>query len=197
MVGQRLTRRFAALALVAGLGLTGCGSLNDPSVAARVGDETIPVSFLQEQVREGLELVGANPNDTSVVGESQRNLLRVMIDFKLAAATGERLGVRVTQADIDREKRELRQQQRQIPRGLIDEYARFLAYSDELAVKLLGRRPASVADQQEVDLRLRAEVAKTAREVGVEVNPRYGRWEGLGLAPLGGQLVRTRGEVRP
>jgi hypothetical protein len=197
VVGQRLTRRFAALALVAGLGLTGCGSLGNPGVAARVGDEAISISFLQEQVEETLDIAGQNPNDTIRVAELQYGLLRQMIHNRLIVPTGERLGVHITQADVDRVKREIREQQSSpVPSGMLDEYARFHALRRELNVKLLGRQPTSPADQYEADRKLIAEMSKTAREIGIEINPRYGEWEGIDLAPRGGQLVNARGEAR-
>lgn len=197
MVGQRHTRRLAALVLVAGLGLTGCGSLSNPGTAAQVGDETISVSFLQEQVEEALQLTGRDPNNTADLAEGNYNLLTQMIHDELIVATGERFGVHVTQADIDRVKREIRAQQATaVPKGMVDEYARFLALRRELNVKLLGRQPSSPADQVEADRRLIDELAKTAREVGVKVNPRYGVWEGIQLKPGGGQLVGPAVEGR-
>ena len=167
--------------------------------AAQVGDETISVSYLQEQLEEILNQAapggqgqpGAGaPADLSAaeLTENQRGLLQQLIYDAVIVATGDRLGVRASQAAVDKVKGEIKAQQVFIPSDMIDDFARWVALRRELGTRLLGKAPASQQDQAKADELLGQEMTKTSREIGVTVNPRYGTWNGSQLV-AGGQLV--------
>jgi SurA N-terminal domain len=206
VLAQRRTPRLVVLAavVVAGLTLTGCGSLSNPGSAAQVGGETITVSFLQRQLDEILahtaranQVPGEQVNPTTAeLAENQRGLLQQLIYDSLIAETADRLGVRASQADIDKVKDEIRTQKVFIPDDMRDDFARWVALRRELNTSLLGKTPASQADQAKADKLLGEEMRRTSREVGVKVNPRYGTWDGAQLLP-GGQLVEPSPAEQP
>ncbi len=198
MAGRRHLGRLAvttlAAGLAAGVGLTGCGSPANPGAAAQVGDDTISVSYLQKQLDEAIEQAsstgqGQQPRPGAAeLGESQRAVLQQLIYDAVIVATGDRLGVTASQASIDKVKGEMRAQQAMVPSDMVEGFARWVALRRELNARLLGRTPTSQAEQAKADELLGNELAKTAREIGVTVNPRYGRWNGSQLVP-DGQLV--------
>ncbi|MEQ7123841.1 SurA N-terminal domain-containing protein [Actinopolymorpha sp. B11F2] len=206
MLALRRTPRLTVLAAVvaAGLTLTGCGSLSNPSAAAQVGGETISVSFLQKQLEEILDhsarasdVPGGQVNpSTAELAENQRALLQQLINDSLITETADRLGVTASRADIDKVEDEIRAQQVFIPGDMREEFARWVALRRELNANLLGKTPASQADQAKADQLLGEQMRRTSREVGVTVNPRYGRWDGAQLLP-GGQLVEPSETEQP
>lgn len=206
MLAQRRTPRLAVLAAVvaAGLTLTGCGSLSNPSAAAQVGGETISVSFLQKQLDEILDhtaragdVPGGQVNPSAAeLADNQRALLQQLINNSLIMVTADRLGVRASRADIDKVNDEIREQQVFIPADMREEFARWVALRRELNADLLGKTPASQAEQAKADRLLGRELRRTSREVGVKVNPRYGTWDGAQLLP-DGQLVEPTSVQQP
>ena len=201
MVGTQRTRRLAvlAVALLAGGGLSGCTSVAHPGAAAEVGTETISVSYVQKQLQEILdESSKSRQGQTSQasqakpsvaeLAENQRGLLQQLIYNNIIVATGDRLGVTVSQTDVNKVKGEIKAQQVFIPADMLDDFARWVALRRELDTNLLGKTPSSQAQQTKADQMLGKEMAKTARRVGVTVNPRYGVWNGSQLVP-GGELV--------
>jgi hypothetical protein len=203
---QRRTPRLAAVAAVvaAGLTLTGCGSLSNPSAAAQVGDETISVSFLQKQLDEILaqtaranQVPGGQVNPSvAELAENQRGLLQQLIYDSLVTETADRLGVTASQSAVARVTKEIREQQVFIPDDMREDFARWVALRRALNTRLLGKEPASQADQAKADELLGREMRRTSREIGVKVNPRYGTWDGAQLVP-GGQLVEPAEAEQP
>jgi SurA N-terminal domain len=197
VAAQGRTRQLVpALVATLGLALTGCGAVSNPGAAAQVGDDTISVSFLQEQLDQLLESSRAGQADQPApsvpqLAENQRALLQQLIYDDVIVATGERLDVSVSQSDIDRVKAEIRSQRVFIPAGMLEEFAHWVALRRELSAHLLGRAPQGQAEQAEADRLLGDEMTETAKQVGVKVNPRYGRWDGSQLVP-GGQLVTPK-----
>jgi len=190
---RALRRAHTTLAaLIATAALTGCAGLGNPGMAAQVGDETITVSFLQEQVGEALEhdaqSSGGADRSVSYVSLNQRSLLQQMIHDRLIVLTADRLGVSASEAEVEAVKDEFRQQGQYLPPDMVDEVARFVALRRSLNTRLLGKTPRNQQEQSEADQRLVEEMRTVARDVGVTVNPRYGRWNGIQLVP-GGQLV--------
>ncbi|WP_020576124.1 SurA N-terminal domain-containing protein [Actinopolymorpha alba] len=192
MVGQRHTRRLAGVALVAALGLSGCGAAAaaKPGAAAQVGGEAISVSYVQKQLDELLAQAGRTNLGQTELADTQRALLQQLIEDSLIVATGERLGVTANQSAVDKVKDEIKAQQVMIPADMLDGFARWVALRRDLATKLLGVAPTTQDEQVKADELIAQELAKTAKAVGVTVNPRYGEWSGAQLRP-GGQLVTT------
>lgn len=188
MVGRRHAGRVAVVALVAGLALSGCGAVSNPGAAARVGDETISVSYLQKQSRDILAKAGRSDLSDSESTKLQSDLLQQLVDDALIVPTAKRAGVTASQADIDQVKSQIQSQRVVIPPDMLDGFARWVVLRRALNTKLLGREPASQQDQAKADQLVGREMAKTAKQVGVEVNPRYGTWSGGAVKP-GGELV--------
>jgi SurA N-terminal domain len=198
-VQGRTRQLVTALLATLGLALTGCGSVDNPGAAAQVGDDTISVTFLQKQLDELLESsqggqAGQPPPSVPQLAENQRALLQQLIYDDVIVATGERLDVSVSQTDIDKVKSEIRSQRVFIPADMLEEFAHWVALRRELNAHLLGSTPEGQAEQAEADQLLAQEMTKTAKQIGVSVNPRYGRWDGSQLLP-GGQLVTPKPET--
>ena len=98
---------------------------------------------------------------------------------------------RASQSDIDKVKAEIRSQRVFIPADMLGEFAHWVALRRKLNADLLGKTPQGQAEQAEADRMLGEEMTKTAKQIGVKVNPRYGRWDGSQLVP-GGQLVTPK-----
>lgn len=198
MVGSQRTRRLAvlAVALLAGPGLSGCTSVAHPGAAAQVGSESISVTYVQKQLQEIVDesskarqsQTGQSKPSVAELSENQRGLLQQLIFNNIIVATGDRLGVTVSQTTVNKVKGEIKAQQVFIPVDMLDDFARWVALRRELDAQLLGKTPSSQAEQTKADQMLGKELAKTARQVGVTVNPRYGVWNGTQLVP-GGELV--------
>ncbi|MFD2079199.1 SurA N-terminal domain-containing protein [Actinopolymorpha cephalotaxi] len=188
MVGRRHAGRVAAVALVAGLALSGCGAVSNPGAAAQVGDETISVSYLQKQSRDILAKAGRSDLGDSEATKLQSDLLQQLVDDALIVPTAARAGVSASQADIDEVKSQIKAQRVVIPPDMLDGFARWVVLRRGLNTKLLGGEPSSQQEQAKADQLVAREMSKTAEQVGVKVNPRYGTWSGGAVKP-GGQLV--------
>ena len=196
MVGRRHAARIAAVALVAGLGLTGCGSVSNPGSAAKVGDETISVSYLQKQSKDILAKAGRTDLGDAESTQLQGELLQQLIDDQVIVEAGRREGVTATQADVDKVRAEMTAQQVVLPPDMVDGFARYVAIRRTLSTKLLGRTPASQQDQAMADQLVGQRMSAAAKEIGVQVNPRYGTWSGTTLRP-DGQLVKSTPSSAP
>ncbi len=188
MVGRRHAGRVAAVALVAGLALSGCGAVSNPGAAAQVGGETISVTYLQKQSHDILAKAGRSDLSDSESTKLQSDLLQQLVDDSLIVPTARRAGVSASQADIDKVKSQIQAQRVVIPPDMLDGFARWVVLRRGLNTKLLGREPSSQQEQAKADQLVGQEMSKTAKQVGVKVNPRYGTWSGGAVKP-GGQLV--------
>jgi hypothetical protein len=165
---------LAVLVLVAMGVLTGCGSTD---VAATVGDQTIAISELQDETAQLTALLSDEQASTADVGGLQKALLERRINHLLLAELAAREGVTVDQADVDDLIRTAAAQQGedgirafQVQNGYTDEGLR------------RGAEDALVAGQLQEQLGdVQTAVAELAEEIGVEVNPRYGTWDGAAL----------------
>ncbi len=179
-----LSRRVAAVvsSVVLAAVLAGCDS-DQVGAAAIVGDERITVSQLQEHAREVVALL-PNGDITGDQAELQRGLLDRMISFRLNEQVARDHDITITEADIDQFIAD--QLITQSPDGdltplladnwLTEETLRD-AVRQVLTIEEIGGAEA-YADA----------IAAAAEEVGVEVNPRYGSWDGT-------QVVQSSGSI--
>ncbi|MGH8867750.1 MAG: SurA N-terminal domain-containing protein [Actinomycetes bacterium] len=173
----------AGLALTAGLAVTGCEPVKAGS-AAVVGDERITTSDLQSTVAavtEAQEGRGGNEG-TLQQGALTRMIVGVIVDEAVA-----RNHVRVTPGEVDERLSQLTQQaggRAQLESSLVGQGVGPQELpglvEQTLALEKLGTRlvpgagpQAQAAQQQAVGRTL----TRLSRNLGVTVNPRYGRWD--------------------
>ena len=175
--------RSFLLALVGALSvalLSGCGV---SGTAATVGEETITIGELQGEVVEFSESFDEELSITGDLGGVQSEFLTRQDNHLLLTELAEREGITITPAEVDDLYEELRGGSVEVVDAL---RAQFVYTVDGLRRAL------------EVDLRIRAltpivgdvetAVDELATEVGVEVNPRYGAWEGIRVVPGTGSI---------
>jgi parvulin-like peptidyl-prolyl isomerase len=108
---SRPARLLAPLALLA-LVLAACGPGGDPSVAATVNGEDVPIA----QVEERYDAISANPQfaqqleadeDGTLREQVQARILSDLIETRIVAQGASELGVEVTDADVAERREEL------------------------------------------------------------------------------------------
>lgn len=184
-----------ALGLVAVLVLAGCAETPRVGAAAIVGDERLTVTQLQDNVarvlaeRQAAAEEGADTDRGDVAsGDLQRELLGRWIQGQLLEVVARRLGVpAVTDGQVDEAIAGVRQQggdelvqQRAVELSIASGDLRDFVRNEALAFAVfakLGPAPQSQEEADALQARLSEELAKAADEVGVRVNPRYGRWD--------------------
>jgi SurA N-terminal domain len=176
----------AVLCMLATVPLAACNT-EQIGAAAVVGEERISVAELQEQVRDLGESLpdGAATGDQSVV---QHEILQRMIRSELIAAVARDEGVEVSEAEVDAFIEE--QIRPQAPDGdlgpllaqnnLTEDSLRTSVRDQLVATELIAR----LGGEQELIERL----TEKADELGVEVSPRYGRWDGIVLEQSSGSI---------
>lgn len=153
----RTSVRLAALGVVVGLALSGCGGAVRGGAAAVVGGSRIPTTQLADIVSAGL----ADPAAQQLAGDRpayQRNVLESLIQGRLVERTAARLGVNVTQGQADAEYAAIEEQvggpaalpQQAAAAGLsldrVRDLARTRALSQAIADRLTQDLPVSDAD---------------------------------------------------
>jgi hypothetical protein len=162
--------------------LAGCGQSD---VAATVGDETISISQVQQEVAALGELgavdLEANPDQASL----QQLLLGRQIYHLLLTGLAEQRELEVTPAQVDELLATLEQQA-----GSPEEVLAFQlqnSYTDEglrrAATDALVERQLGASSEEAAQV-----IAEFSDEVGVDVNPRFGSWEGTSLQPGTGSI---------
>ena len=174
---------FAIIAATALL-LTGCSQVG---AAATVGDTKITQATVQGSVDSILSERGKV--DTSQMqletGESlNRSQLRFHLLSKLLRSLGDELKIKVTKAEIDTRRASILEQvggTTGLPAALVsagiapadlDTYIEAISFSDKISQALVA---AGVAEDQ-VGQEIQKLVVAKAKELGVTINPRYGKW---------------------
>ncbi|MFR9726066.1 SurA N-terminal domain-containing protein [Streptomyces sp. MS19] len=199
-----LTAAAAAVAL-----LTGCSTGGHPGQAAVVGGEDISLASVQAQVEAVRDAQRAQPNADELIASSG-SLSRQTVDFLVYLEVLERAaaseGVEVSRHDVQ-EARALAEQnvggeealaqaalmpQQGLP--LAGDEQIDMVFRSNLLIQRLAERlgAANSPEGQRAILEL---LGRTAEEIGVEVNPRYGRWdpEQLTLGEADQPWVRAEG----
>lgn len=102
--------RLAALGLAAALALTACGTAVRSGAAAVIGDDRITTDELAGIVDAGIAAPGAAEQLGGDRPAYQRRVLEQLIQGDLVARTAERLGVTVTQGQVDAEYASIEEQ---------------------------------------------------------------------------------------
>ena len=176
-----LTIVVASIAVV----LTGCAQVG---AAATVGDTRISQATVQGSVDAILaERAGADTSQMQI--ETGETLNRSQLLFHLLGAlfreVGAELEITVTKAEIDTQRAGILQQvggADQLPIALVaagiaakdlDSYIEARTFSDKISNLLAA---SGVAEEQ-IGLEIQRLIIAKAKELGVNVNPRYGTWD--------------------
>ena len=165
--------------------LAGCSQIG---AAATVGDTKITQALVQGSIDSIL-------SERSKVDTSQMQLetgaalnlsqLRFHLLGTLIRELGQELELNVTKAEIDTRRASILEQvggEAGLPNALVnagiapqdlDRYIQAVAYSDKISQKLVA---AGVTEDQ-LGIEIQKLVVAKAKEIGVTVNPRYGKWD--------------------
>ena len=176
---------LAITAVVATFLLAGCSQIG---AAATVGDTKITQALVQGSIDSIL-------SERSKVDTSQMQLetgaalnlsqLRFHLLGTLLSELGQELELNVTKAEIDTRRASILEQvggKAGLPNALVnagiapqdlDRYIQAVAYSDKISQKLVA---AGVTEDQ-LGIEIQKLVVAKAKEIGVTVNPRYGKWD--------------------
>lgn len=177
-------KKFLAIIAATALLLTGCSQVG---AAATVGDTKIT----QATVQGSIDSILAERAKVDVAqmqletGEAlNRSQLRFHLLSKLLRALGEELKIEVTKAEIDTRRASILEQvggKESLPSALVsagiapedlDTYIEAISFSEKISQALVA---AGVTEDQ-VGTEIQKLVVAKSKEIGVTVNPRYGKW---------------------
>ena len=178
---------LAVIGVVSALLLTGCSQVG---AAATVGSTKITQATVQASV--DAIIAARNGVDTSQMqletGETlNRSQLRFHLITLLFREVGKELKITVTKAEIDTRRQSIITQvggEASLPNALVgagiaandlDQYIEAISYSDKISQAISA---GGVAEDQ-VSGEIQKLVAAKAKEIGVTVNPRYGKWDAV------------------
>ena len=194
---------LAAAALIA----AGCGPVRS-GAALIIGDERVPISEVQARVTKVTEqraATGQQPQTAKAITQEQvRRIILTRILERAAAETG----VTVTQAEIDAQRSALEQQaggaegfgkqvaEANILPGELNDFLRSVILEQKIGQALVPN-VTSAEQQQERSVKENELVSKVAKEMGITVNPRYGRWnpDEFAIEPALGGFVKPEHEA--
>ena len=176
---------LAITAAVATFLLAGCSQVG---AAATVGDTKITQATVQASV-DAILSERAKVDTTQLQLETGSTLNVSQLRFHLLATLlrelGQGLQLNVTKAEIDSRRASILEQvggEAALPNALVnagiapqdlDRYIEAIAYSDKISQKLTA---AGVTEDQ-LGQEIQKLVVAKAKEIGVTVNPRYGKWD--------------------
>ena len=176
---------MAVAAVVATLVLAGCSQVG---AAATIGDIKITQATVQSSIDSILaERTKVDTSQMQLETGSSLNIsqLRFHLLGALLRELGDELGVSVTKAEIDSRRASIIEQvggAAALPTALVganispndlDRYIEVITYSDKISQSLID---AGVTEDQ-LGGEIQKLVVAKAKELGVEVNPRYGKWD--------------------
>lgn len=173
------------VAVAATFVLTGCSQVG---AAATVGDTKITQATVQGSI-DSILAERAKVDTTQMQLETGESLNRGQLRFHLLSTllreVGAELKLTVSKAEIDTRRASILDQvggAASLPTALVnagiapadlDIYIEAISYSDKIGQKLVA---AGVTEDQ-VGTELQKLVVAKAKELGVTVNPRYGKWD--------------------
>jgi parvulin-like peptidyl-prolyl isomerase len=177
-------KKFLATAIATFL-LAGCSQIG---AAATVGDTKITQALVQGSIdailseRTKIDTSQMQLETGATLNVSQ---LRFHLIGTLLRELGQELNLNVTKAEIDSRRASILEQvggEVALPSALVnagiapqdlDRYIQAIAYSDKISQKLVA---AGVTEDQ-LGAEIQKLVVAKAKEIGVTVNPRYGKWD--------------------
>ena len=176
---------LAITAVVATFLLAGCSQVG---AAATVGSTKITQATVQGSIDAILsERTKVDTSQMQLETGSTLNVsqLRFHLLGTLLRELGQELQLNVTKAEIDSRRASIVEQvggEAALPTALVnagiapqdlDRYIEAIAYSDKISQKLVA---AGVTEDQ-LGIEIQKLVVAKAKEIGVTVNPRYGKWD--------------------
>ncbi len=180
----------AAAALLATALLSGCSTDSHPGAAAVVGGQRISLAEVQAQVETVRDAQRAEANSDDLIARSSsltRETVNFLVYLEVVEQAAEENGVEVSRREVQQARDEaeaslggaeaLRDSALMPGSGMplageqIDLVLRNNLLIQGLA-EAIGAGPDTEGQQMLGD-----ELAQTARDVGVDVNPRYGEWD--------------------
>jgi parvulin-like peptidyl-prolyl isomerase len=176
---------LAITAAIATFLLAGCSQVG---AAATVGDTKITQATVQGSIdsilseRAKVDVSQMQLETGAALNVSQ---LRFHLLGTLLRELGQELSLNVTKAEIDSRRASILEQvggEAALPTALVnagiapqdlDRYIEAVAYSDKISQKLVS---AGVTEDQ-LGTEIQKLVVAKAKEIGVTVNPRYGKWD--------------------
>ena len=178
-------KKFLAIIAATALLLTGCSQVG---AAATVGDTKITQATVQGSI-DSILAERAKVDTTQMqleTGEAlNRSQLRFHLLSKLLRSLGEELKIKVTKAEIDTRRASILEQVggvASLPSALVsagiapedlDTYIEAISFSEKISQALIA---AGVTEDQ-VGTEIQKLVVAKSKEIGVTVNPRYGKWD--------------------
>ena len=177
-------KKILAIIATTALLLTGCSQVG---AAATVGDTKITQATVQGSI-DSILAERAKVDTTQMQLETGESLNRGQLRFHLLStllrAVGEELKLKTTKAEIDTRRASIVEQvggASALPNALVnagiapgdlDTYIEAISISDKISQALV----ASGVAQDQVGAELQKLVVAKAKQLGVTVNPRYGKW---------------------
>ena len=177
-------KKILAIIATTALLLTGCSQVG---AAATVGDTKITQATVQGSI-DSILAERAKVDTTQMQLETGESLNRGQLRFHLLStllrAVGEELKLKTTKAEIDTRRASIVEQvggasalptalvNAGIAPGDLDTYIEAISISDKISQALV----ASGVAQDQVGAELQKLVVAKAKQLGVTVNPRYGKW---------------------
>jgi len=178
-------KKILAMIAVVALLLTGCSQVG---AAATFGDTKITQATVQGSI-DSILAERAKVDTTQMQLETGEVLNRSQLRFHLFSAilraVGEELKLEVTKAEIDTRRASILEQiggVESLPSALVnagiapedlDKYIEALSFSDKISQALV----ASGVTEDQISAEIQKIIAAKANELGVTVNPRYGKWD--------------------
>ncbi|MCX6443511.1 MAG: hypothetical protein NTW43_05000 [Actinobacteria bacterium] len=178
-------KKFLAMMAVAALLLTGCSQVG---AAATLGDTKITQATVQGSIDSIISertKVDTAQMQLQIGEELNRGQLRFHLLSALLREVGKELKITVTKAEIDTRRAAIVTQvggEEAMPSALVnagiapqdlDAYVEAVLFSDKVGQVVL----ASGIAQDQVGLEIQKLIVAKAKELGVTVNPRYGKWD--------------------
>jgi hypothetical protein len=177
-------KKFFVIIAVTALLLTGCSQVG---AAATLGNTKITQATVQGSI-DSILAERAKLDTTQMQLETGESLNRGQLRFHLLSAllreVGAELKVTVSKAEIDTRRASILEQvggASALPNALVnagiapadlDIYIEAISFSDKISQALI----AAGVTQDQVGAELQKLVVAKSKELGVKVNPRYGKW---------------------
>jgi hypothetical protein len=178
-------KKILAMIAAAALLLTGCSQVG---AAATLGDTKITQATVQGSI-ESILAERAKVDTTQMQLETgevlNRGQLRFHLFSEILREVGKELKLEVTKAEIDTRRASILEQiggVESLPSALVnagiapedlDKYIEAISFSDKISQALTA---SGVAEDQ-IGTEIQKLIAAKANELGVTVNPRYGKWD--------------------
>ena len=178
-------KKILAMIVTAAFLLTGCSQVG---AAATVGDTKITQATVQGSI-DSILAERAKVDVTQMQLDTGETLNRSQLRFHLFSAIlralGEELKIEVTKAEIDTRRASIVEQvggAASMPTALVnagiapedlDAYIEAISLSDKISQALV----ASGVTEDQVGTEIQKLIVAKSKELGVTVNPRYGKWD--------------------